>query len=362
MSNLDQRQWGQLAQAIRDGKCFVFLGPGATINYGDSRRQARFFESLALKNPQDILAYHAGDGFLVFKDAKTRSLYEIEIRDFFKERRENLLLERLAQIPFHLAISVTPDSALKETFDKLQFACWDQYYATKVKMPLHETPTSAMPLLYNLLGSIKEPQTIISSHSDLFGYMQSIFGDKNLPDELSTMFNAERTKSIIFLGFEFDKWYFQLILYILGIKIDSCWRYAVAQSLPTAQNKTLYEAQFEIEFVSNDLLGFVDQLAAQFVPSELRQAMTGSDAGLRIHKSKVMQFVVKAFTPAELEVFCMIHFEPVHKEFTTDMSQTKRIGLLMDYADRHGLMRQLLETGRSENPFQYDQCGPYYES
>jgi Effector-associated domain 7/SIR2-like domain len=362
MNDLDQRQWGQLAQAIRDGKCFVFLGPGATINYGDPLRQGRFFESLARKNPSDILAYHAGDGFLVFKDAKTRSLYEIDIRDFFREKRENPLLERLAQIPFHTAISVTPDMALKETFDKLQFACWDQYYATKVKVPLHETPSAELPLLYNLLGSIKEPQTIISSHADLFGYMQSIFGDKNLPDELSTMFNAERTKSIIFLGFEFDKWYFQLILYILGIKIDSCWRYAVAQSLPTAQNQTLYEAQFEIEFVSNDLLGFVDRLAAQFAPDELRQPLAAQGATTRIHKTRVMQFVIKAFTPAELEVFCMIHFEAVHQEFTTEMSQTKRIGLLMEYAERHGLLRKLLETGRAENPYQYDQCGPYHES
>jgi hypothetical protein len=58
----------------------------------------------------------------------------------------------------------------------------------------------------------------------------------------------------------------------------------------------------------------------------------------------------------------MIHFEAVHQEFTTEMSQTKRIGLLMEYAERHGLLRKLLETGRAENPYQYDQCGPYHES
>jgi hypothetical protein len=256
---------------------------------------------------------------------------------------------------------VTPDLALREAFERQNLPCFDQHYATKLKVPLHDLPTSARPLLYNLLGSIREPQTMISSHADLLSLMQSVFGDKNLPDELTTMFNGERTKSIIFLGFEFDKWYFQLILYILGIRIESCWRYAIAQSLPASHNQTLYEAQFEIEFVSNDLLDFVEQLCAQFEPHELRKPIPLDLAAQTFSKKQIMQFVVKAFTPAELEVFCLIHFDQVYKDFTADMTQTRRIGLLMEYAERQGLFPLLLEAGRLENPYQYGQCGPYYE-
>lgn len=360
-SELDLRQWGQLAQAIRDGKCIVFVGPGATINYGDPRRHSAFLESLAAKNPHDILAYHPDDGFLVFRDARTRTLYEKEIRDFYTEKRDNPLLDMLARIPFHTAICVTPDLALREAFERQHLPCYDQHYATKLKVPLHELPSSERPLLYNLLGSVREPQTIVSSHSDLLSLMQSVFGDKNLPDELTAMFSGERTRSIIFLGFEFDKWYFQLILYILGIRIESCWRYAIAQVLPASHNQTLFEAQFEIEFVSSDLLDFVTRLCAQFEPNELRKPASDAGPVRPFNKKRVMQFVVKAFTPSELEVFCLIHFEAVYKDFTADMSQTRRIGLLLDYVERQGHFQRLLEAGRLENPYQYGQCGPYDE-
>ncbi len=237
-ADLDQRQWMQLSQAIREGKCIIFLGPGATVNFGAPLRQTQFFEEIASKNPKDILAYHPQDGFLVFKDTKTRSLYESEIRDFYQAKVANPLLEKLAQIPFSVIITVTPDQYIKTAFDAQNFAYFDQHYATKVKVPLREIPTAQRPLLYNLAGCVKEPHTIITSHADLFSYMQSIFGDKNLPDELTTLFNSEKTKSIVFLGFEFDKWYFQLDpVCPWNQKIDSCRRWSVMQSLPLAQKQ-----------------------------------------------------------------------------------------------------------------------------
>ena len=361
MSSLASRQWGQLAQAIREGKCLVFLGPDATVNYGDHTRQARFLEDLAQKNPHDILAYHSQDGFLVFKDHRTRSLYEMEIRDFYLRQVHNPMLDKLAAIPFHTAISMTPDHALRETFHRHAFPCFSQHYATKVKLPLHQAPSAQCPLLYNLLGSVSDPHTIVCTHADLFSIMQSIYADKNLPDDLTALFDADRTRSIIFLGFEFDKWYFQLLLHILGIRIDTCWRYAVAQQLPASHNKTLFESQFEIEFVSHGLMDFVDQLHAQFSLEELRMPAPGAAHTQKARKGKVLQFITKAFSPSELEVFCLIHFEEVQREFTPEMSQTKRIALLMDHLERTGQYGRLLEAGRQENPYQYQQCGPYYE-
>lgn len=360
--DLDQRQWTQLSQAIREGKCIIFLGPGATVNFGAPLRQAQFFEEIASKNPKDILAYHPQDGFLVFKDTKTRSLYESEIRDFYQAKVANPLLQKLARIPFSVVISVTPDQYIKEAFDSQNFAYFDQHYATKVKVPLRETPSAQRPLLYNLVGCVMEPHTIIASHADLFSYLQSIFGDKNLPDELTTLFNSEKTKSIVFLGFEFDKWYFQLILHVLGIKIDSCWRYAVAQSLPLAQNKTLVEAQYEIQFVGEDLVAFADNMIAQFDPAELRKPVVQNSVAVKYNSGNVMKFLVKAFSSTDFDVFCLINFPEVHQEFADGMTQTQRVGLLFKYAERHGRFLQLLEAGRAENDYQFNQCGPYVES
>ena len=153
-----------------------------------------------------------------------------------------------------------------------------------------------------------------------------------------------------------------MIVHILGIKIDACWRYAVAQTLPLSQNKTLFESQYEIQFLGEDLVAFADNMLAQFKPEELRKPIAKEAAAVRYRKGNVMQFLVKAFNATDFEVFCLINFGDVHKDFTDGMTQTQRIGLLISYAERTGQFQQILEAGRAENPFQYDQCGPYHES
>lgn len=361
MSGLDSRQWGQLAQAIREGRCLIFLGPGATVNYGNPNSYAAHCEELANRNPQAILAFHAGDGFLVFKDSKTRSLYDVDMQKFYKGQGGNAFLEKLAAIPFHTVISVTPDNAFRSVFDQLGLTCFDQYYVRKRKDDLSQSPTASVPLIYNLFGSIKDSESLIYTHLDLFECIKSIFADQNLPDKLSAMFSPERTRSIVLLGFEFDKWYFQLILFILGIKIDACWRYAVAQSLPTSENRTLIESQFEIEFVVNDIDGFIHQLTAQFSPEELRKPGVPRAAATKVNKSRVYSLLIHAYDAQEFEVMCMVHYVAVHRNFSPEMGQERRVAQLLDYVDRNGGYPELLDFAREHNPYQYEKWGPYYE-
>ncbi len=369
MNMLSNQRLQALTSDIKEGKCIIFLGPGATINYGHPDRQASFFRDLAAENPEEISAYHDGDGMIVFKKPKKmRHLYENTIRDFFQtasrpttEGTGNLLLENLAKLPFHVVISVTPDLSLQDVFERNSFSYFDEFYAPKIKAQLPQAPSSACPLIYNLMGCVKDPQTIICCHDDMFGYLTSFVRDLNLPDEIATMFNAKRTQSIIFMGFEFDKWYFQLLVHILGVIADDRWQYAVPLS-PFHDQKSILEAQINIEFVDDDLLGFVNLLLAQFDPAALRKPSRETPQQLRYNKTRVLQFVIKAFSPAEFEVFCMIHFEAVYKDFTPEMSQTKRITMLIDHVERHGQFQKLLEVGRAENSLQYEQCGPYHES
>jgi hypothetical protein len=370
MIMLSNQRLQALASDIKDGKCIIFLGPGATVNFGNPDRQALFFRELAANNPEEISAYHDGDGMIVFKKPKKmRHLYENTIRDFFhaiaypavENPPANPLLENLAKLPFHVVISVTPDLSLQAIFEQHSYAYFDEFYAPKIKAQLPQAPSSACPLIYNLMGCVKDPQTIICCHDDMFGYLTSFVRDLNLPDEIATMFNAKRTQSIVFMGFEFDKWYFQLLVHILGVIGDDRWQYAVPLS-PFRAQKTILEAQINIEFVDDDLLGFVNQLLSQFDLSELRKPSLAAPQRQRYNKTRVLQFVIKAFSPAEFEVFCMIHFEVVYQDFTPEMSQTKRIAMLIDHVERHGQFQRLLEIGRSENSLQYEQCGPYHES
>ncbi len=361
MTPLDPLAWKQLVEAIADQKTILFVGPGATVNFDMAHRQEQFFQQLAAKYPSRILSYHHGDGFLVYKNANEKRLLLSEIKAFYRSTNTNPVLELLAQIPFHLYVVVTPDLALNQAFAQRKLPFKHQFYATKIKRTLEESPTSAQPLLYNLLGCETEPESLITNHSDFFDLIKSIYGDKNLPDDLVACFSGDRTHNIIFLGFEFDKWYFQMLLHLLRINFDEGFLYAAAQAMPMRDNKTLMEAQFKVSFVSTDIEGFVKTLHSQFSETQLRRESVDNEPK-RVIVANVVKFVSQAWTPQDFETFCLIHFDAVHSDFTQGMEQTARINLLMRHLKVIGGYEKLLEEGRAENPFQYDACGPYYEA
>lgn len=169
------------------------------------------------------------------------------------------------------------------------------------------------------------------------------------------------TQNIIFLGFDFHKWYFQLILHLLKISYDPCIRYAAAQSQLDRPLQTLYESHFKINFESQDLEGFVSELHRRFKPEQLRRAAPTAAKKRIFHRQNIVRFLAKAFNPTDFETFCLINFEKVHNEFTPTQGQSNRINLLMDYAARQEQFETLLEYAQQENPIQYRNFAPYYD-
>lgn len=67
----------------------------------------------------------------------------------------------------------------------------------------------------------------------------------------------------------------------------------------------------------------------------------------------IRKLLIAAFSDDELTVFCYDHFRPVADQFTAGQSKTARIQQLIDYAERNGLLEQLLNWVRVANPYQY---------
>jgi SIR2-like domain len=369
MNTLDPLAWKQLVEAIAAEKCILFLGPGASVNFApstaspgmpsSSNRQEQFFRALAAEHPSRILSYHEGDGFLVFKDSQSKRLLLSEIKTFYQQPHPNPVLDLLAQIPFHLYVVVTPDLGLNLAFTAQGLSFKHQSYATKIKRSLEETPCADRPLIYNLFGCEAEPESLITTHGDFFDLIQSIYGDKNLPDELVALLHGDHTHNIVFLGFEFDKWYFQLLLHLLRIKFDAGFLYAAAQTLPKNNNRMLMEAQFKVGFVSTDIEGFVRKLHGHFSPAQLRQKATASPAR-KPNTNNIQKFILQAWSAPDFEGFCFTTFPRVYADFTPGMAHTARVSLLLQFLETHGQFDKLLHEGRLENPYQYDACGPYY--
>ncbi len=363
MSTLTAAQWDSLVDAIKDQACIFFLGPGATINYGDSNRQSTFFEQLAKENlGAGIVAYHEADGFLVFNENESKGQFYAPLKKFYLEKRPNALLDQLAEIPFHVAISVTPDLALNDAFERKQYASTHEYYDPKSARKLNEPPSKDRPLIYNLLGCVNEPESLITSHFDLFDTVQSMVAYQYLPQQIVTLLSSGVVRSVVFLGFEFDKWYYQLVLYLLRLKGNPMGRIATKSGDQDDTQQKVLHAQFKINFIDDDLDGFVTTLHSKFDAKELGHAKLKGENSRKYLLKNAIKLVTEAFSPEELERECLASFTEVYRNWPNGMSQDLRIQMLIDHCDRQGKMDQLLAAAAEHNPFQYNECAPYYES
>lgn len=68
----------------------------------------------------------------------------------------------------------------------------------------------------------------------------------------------------------------------------------------------------------------------------------------------VRELITTAFDDEEFTSLCFDHFRPVHNNFSTGMSKTQKIQLLLDYCERYGEMLYLVHLIRSHNPSKFN--------
>jgi len=353
--------WDFVCRSILNQKCIVFIGHGLTVNYSAEKSLDKTFRHLAEQNKGSVLSFHQKDGFLVFRDENSKLLNLNKIIEFYKNDFSNPLLEKLSEIPFHFIINTSPDDALKRIFERRNFACQYNYYSIQKLRDIQLKPDKETPLVYNIFGSIEEDQSLIVSHYDLFRYIKSVYAYNNLPQVVKASFNSDSANNIIFLGFDFDRWYFQLLLNLLNLNFDPCIRYAAESQQIDIEMKTLYESQFKIQFVNQDVEWFINNLHAQFTKDQLRKPKEQTLAPKKFNKGKVLKFLNEAFNATDLESICLCYFEEVHSQFTPEQSKITRINALIDYVSRQNRFDELLEIGKEQNHVQYQKFAPYEE-
>ncbi len=251
--------WDFIIETIQEEKCVLLLGPDIFTGEDGGSLHDDFYSKLALENSDKILAYYKDDGFFLFKDTIAKTRIISKIKNYYKQPFPTQIYEKIAQIPFNLIICVTPDNILDRQFKNSNLPHEFEYFA-KYKNPLPlKSPTKNQPLIYNLFGNILDEESLVLSHDDLFEYLQSILGGNSLPDELKK--TLKTANNYIFLGFQFDKWYVQLLLRLLNLHDEryKFARFAASQRL-NKETHTLCVTHFKIEFVNKDITDFIDNL------------------------------------------------------------------------------------------------------
>jgi len=253
-----------ILEAIENEKCILLLGPEINNLENKISVEKALKDYLILKGIE--LKYYQDENLYLFKDKKGPKLSH-EIKQFYENMPVPSVYDKIAQIPFHIVLSITPDLFLNKTFDKYNFAKNCSVYSKDENPREIIKPSKELPLLYYLFGSYEKLSSLVLTYNDLFCYIEAILSKHSLPLELiNSMLDAE---NFIFLGFRFDHWYVQILMRHLDSKINFAYtdfnidRYALTKTVkPTT--KAFFINEFEMTFIDEGIEKFLDQLYEAF--------------------------------------------------------------------------------------------------
>ncbi len=258
MSAID---WEVVVETIRDESCVLFLGPGLLLTKKNQPFWDEMVEELNLHKGKE-LTYFEGDDLFFCKDPILRTRTYFKIKAFYREEMSRIqeeIYEKLARIQFHLVVSISPDQLLTSIMNRLDIPHQFAFYNKAVNPGKLASPTRNHPLIYNLFGSIEDQQSLLLTHEDLYDFLFAILGDHKLPDDLQAALG--KASNYLFIGFEFDKWYMQLLMRLLNLHDErySFDRYASKGKLD-GESILFYREQFRINFIEDELAHFVEEL------------------------------------------------------------------------------------------------------
>ena len=270
-TTIDGIDWDFILETIKNEKCILFIGPEIFKNDQGHSLEDQVADYIKVGTNSDIQSFYPKDGLFLFTSGtkKTKSYYKL--KSFFNQdfQQASNIYNKLAQIPFHFIISITPDNLCYNTFQKEGMKINQDFYWKKQPSNTNlKTPNRKNPLIYNMFGSIEQQESMVLTHDDLFDYFESIFKENSMPEKLKL--NIKNADNFIFLGLDFEKWYMQLLLRILYLHNDQYefMRYAANQHIDE-KIKTFCFQQFKIEFIPSKINGFVDSLYEKCVSRDL---------------------------------------------------------------------------------------------
>ncbi len=275
--SLKTRQWNNLLEALENGSCIVLLGPMvSTAADGGLPLAAQFAKELSETLEEEEVAFEQVDEhnltyimqrFMTI-DGVTSSDPGYEAKKFYEKHdgQINSIQKLIAALPVSLVINTSPDDgivkALKQAGKYKTIHAWYNYH--QESYPEIELPTAEAPLVYNLFGHYKDPQSLVLTESDQVEFVSNVVKDQPpLPPKLLRQFDSFKT--YLFLGFDWEQWNLRLILQSLNLEKESN-ILAHSRQDGSLQNKTrnFYESSFRFSFVTDNSADFVKELHEKY--------------------------------------------------------------------------------------------------
>jgi|GEM_PF-661797 len=259
-----QTDWNFITDTIRRKKCVLFIGPQVYTDKNGVHLEEALCHAVDARNPQHpyIQSFYDQDGFFLFRENKFRTRVISQLRDFYNSPfpEAEAIFEKLARVPFQIVVSFTPDRLFSKVMERLGVAHQSSFYHYGQAAKPLQKPVQELPVFFNQLGWIEEDESLVLTHNDLFDYLEAVFVGGHINTDLKA--ELVQANNYIFLGLPFGKWYMQLILRVLGIHADgaSFDRIAPAPESLDPATRALYEQEFKIQFVEENIQAFVGEL------------------------------------------------------------------------------------------------------
>lgn len=247
---------------IKEEKCILIIGPDITLSDTDKTINEQLKDYLESTFRSKIKNYYTDDEFFSFYKESDEGYAIGKIRKFYESLQPKDIHLKIASIPFHLIISVSPDHVLRNIFEHNKYDHTFKFYNKEQNHPddtIVTKPGMNKPLLYNLFGDIDADGSMVFTYDNLFEYLESVFGKYDLPQLLKTELQQEYN-TVLFIGFRFEKWYFKLLLRLLNlhkVKIKNASN-QYRNSLPLV--RSFYIDEFKIDFIDNDESAIINSI------------------------------------------------------------------------------------------------------
>lgn len=281
---LTERQWKTLVKDLQQHRCILLLGSRmatATHPQGQQERlSALFAEHLVAQLAAEGIAYdptqsanlaYMAQRFLAMPKARRVDL-EDEVLDFYRNHTRNVpaLYARLARLPFFMAVNLSPDDYLLRAMRAAgkSGAQSAHYNFRKERNQPIEPPTETKPLVYNLLGALDDPESLVLTQEDRVEFVKSVVkGNPDIPNAVMSHFDERKT--YICLGFNLENWDYRLLFDSLKVSKENLSFLPQPASQPLSpEAQSFYEDRYRFMFVETEIQGFMERLEQHFTESE----------------------------------------------------------------------------------------------
>jgi len=213
-NDFEDLNFDELIESIENGTCVLFLGPEISVDPDGKSIHEKYYRSFS----DDNLYYDAKEGLFQPGDIykllnNSPKFYDTQFHELNK--KGNAILQKLARIPFSIIVSYCPDDTICRVLSKYnvprQFLVYDGTELSTSEIDWNKL------VIYNALGCLAHKKgKYIFTYQQVNSYIETAQKIK-IPYSLENKILQDCTH-FIFIGFDFDKWYYRLLLFLFKFK------------------------------------------------------------------------------------------------------------------------------------------------